>query len=408
MPKNMDRHSEFLGTFTNTETNAFLAYKASNCRPYQAYCNTVASSRASSPDLPSLEPFGTQLSGGLNSEGGSHFQSCRPSFPRGLLPQYDFPTYGGQGDLANSPETETKEENGSDMSNHRGTISSATSLNSDHITQAVTLREGQSFHPKARTGCHEEKSFLRVQRRTSCDASTYQNVQDKSSSTANLHFGFSQHPLPPLPIGAAVDSNDGVVGSCPPSFDPFYHLGISLNQTSSALQATDPAQGVGQPPRYQHSSVEAEPSSDGIVLSDSISPVVPHEAKSETNSLPRSLTGPSGLQDDRVPTELQPNLLPLVPPEPPGLGPRPPPWGSFELLERQRRRRSQGRGSGRGRSEMASAIHAGLQTPATVREDVLRREVQGYREQVLRVYPEMKFDGGRDRAEGCCYCCIVL
>lgn len=405
----MDRNSEFLDTFTNTETNTLFVNKASNCRPYQAYSNTVASSRASSPDLPSLEPFGTELRGGLNSQSGSHFQSCRTSIRRGLLPQYEIPTYGWQGDLANSPETETKGENESDVSNHRDTISSATSLNSNHITQAVTPREGQSFHSKARTGCHEEKSFLRVQRPTSCDVSTYQNVQDKSISTASSHLGFSQHPLPPLPIRAAVDPNDGIVGPCPPDFESLHHVGISLNQTSPALQAIGPVQGVGRPPQYQHSSIEAQPLYDVRALTDSISQAVPHETKPRINSLSRTSTEPSGLQDHRVPTELQPNLSPPVPPEPPGLGPRPPPWGSYELLERQRRRRSQGRGSGRGRSEPVSPIQASLQSsPATMREDVLRREVEEYREQVLRVYPEMKFDGGRDRAEGRCYCCVVL
>jgi hypothetical protein len=93
-------------------------------------------------------------------------------------------------------------------------------------------------------------------------------------------------------------------------------------------------------------------------------------------------------------------------------GPRPPPWGSYENLELQRRDRGDAREREDARrfrftTDSGSSISKGSDSTSGSRENVARREVQDYREQVLRLYPEMEFDGTAGKGARNC-CCAVM
>jgi hypothetical protein len=93
-------------------------------------------------------------------------------------------------------------------------------------------------------------------------------------------------------------------------------------------------------------------------------------------------------------------------------GPRPPPWVSFDDLEQQRQTRSDIReredarlyriAAGRG-----AASSKGSDSTNSLPENPMRREVEEYREQVLRVYPDMEFDGTAGLGGRSC-CCVVM
>jgi hypothetical protein len=89
-------------------------------------------------------------------------------------------------------------------------------------------------------------------------------------------------------------------------------------------------------------------------------------------------------------------------------GPRSPPWGSYEDLEMQRR----DRGDEREREDARQfRLRASTGKNLDLKESLVRREVEGYREQVLMVYPDMAFDGSAaERAKGrdCCWCCVMM
>ncbi|KAH7070503.1 hypothetical protein BKA63DRAFT_77997 [Paraphoma chrysanthemicola] len=98
------------------------------------------------------------------------------------------------------------------------------------------------------------------------------------------------------------------------------------------------------------------------------------------------------------------------------LGPRAPPWGSYDNLEMQRRNRGDLRereetrkyrmalrgGSFVSLNKMSGSERSFNHTP-------LRREVEDYREQVLHLYPDLDFDGTASRGgRRCCLACVVM
>lgn len=93
-------------------------------------------------------------------------------------------------------------------------------------------------------------------------------------------------------------------------------------------------------------------------------------------------------------------------------GPRPPPWGSYDVLEMQRSIRGDARERAdarnlRSRADTGFSMHNGS---VSAEEESLRREVEEYREQVLRLYPDLKFDGTAGdgvRKDGWC-CCVIM
>ncbi|KAH9873263.1 hypothetical protein J1614_005661 [Plenodomus biglobosus] len=98
----------------------------------------------------------------------------------------------------------------------------------------------------------------------------------------------------------------------------------------------------------------------------------------------------------------------------PKVGPRPPPWISFEALEAQRRQRGDTRERAdaallRSRESSSSSLHQ-----TSVRGDgankvngTLRSEVEEYRVAVLKVYPDMEFDEETGKETRMC-CCAVM
>ena len=48
------------------------------------------------------------------------------------------------------------------------------------------------------------------------------------------------------------------------------------------------------------------------------------------------------------------------------------------------------------------------QSADSFHETSMRKEVDKYREQVLRVYPDMDFEGSAKRGESGCYCCVLM
>jgi hypothetical protein len=94
-------------------------------------------------------------------------------------------------------------------------------------------------------------------------------------------------------------------------------------------------------------------------------------------------------------------------------GPRPPPWGSHDDLELKRQTRSDAREREDARkyrltADSGSSDYKGSDSTVSLPENPLRREVEEYREQVLRLYPDLEFDGsaGQD-GRSCCFCMVM-
>jgi hypothetical protein len=71
-----------------------------------------------------------------------------------------------------------------------------------------------------------------------------------------------------------------------------------------------------------------------------------------------------------------------------------------------------GRGDAREREDARQfRLRAAAGKTLDLKESLVRMEVEGYREQVLMVYPDMAFDGSAaERAKGrdCCWCCVMM
>jgi hypothetical protein len=95
-------------------------------------------------------------------------------------------------------------------------------------------------------------------------------------------------------------------------------------------------------------------------------------------------------------------------------GPRPPPWGSYDNLELQRRDRADAREREEARkfrfhADSASSVSKGSSDSSpSLCGNTMRREVEEYREQVLRVYPDMGFDGSAGKGGRSCVWCVVM
>lgn len=93
-------------------------------------------------------------------------------------------------------------------------------------------------------------------------------------------------------------------------------------------------------------------------------------------------------------------------------GPRPPPWGSIETLEVARRERGDARKRAdtvalRGRQKIAPSRDLQSALGQSAGTSHLRKEIEAYREQVLRVYPDMKFDGEAGKGGRECWCVVM-
>jgi hypothetical protein len=121
------------------------------------------------------------------------------------------------------------------------------------------------------------------------------------------------------------------------------------------------------------------------------------------------------------------NSLPVVPPKNKinqpllspyadtntGPGPRPPPWGSHDDLELKRQTRSDAREREEARkyrltTDSGSLDYKGSESTQSLPENALRREVEEYRQQVLRLYPDLEFDGSAGQGgRSCCWCVVM-
>jgi hypothetical protein len=96
-------------------------------------------------------------------------------------------------------------------------------------------------------------------------------------------------------------------------------------------------------------------------------------------------------------------------------GPRPPPWAIYETLELQRRNRSELREREEARkyrmtldTSSSDSLYKGGSSTFSLRESPMRREVEEYREQVLRLYPDLEFDGSAGKVGRGCWGCVVM
>lgn len=94
-------------------------------------------------------------------------------------------------------------------------------------------------------------------------------------------------------------------------------------------------------------------------------------------------------------------------------GPRPPPWGSHDNLKLQRITRSGAREREDARkyrltADSGSSTYKGSESTESLRENTMRREVEEYREQVLRLYPDLEFDVNTGKVgRSCCWCVVM-
>jgi len=93
-------------------------------------------------------------------------------------------------------------------------------------------------------------------------------------------------------------------------------------------------------------------------------------------------------------TPLPPSPFPIPSPN---IGPRPPPWQSYTNLESQRRSRTEARSKTRltWETNSSDSMRKGYASTASFDDSPMRREVEEYREQVVRLYPDLRFEGGK-------------
>lgn len=107
-----------------------------------------------------------------------------------------------------------------------------------------------------------------------------------------------------------------------------------------------------------------------------------------------------------------PSSLRITPPQPcQQSGPRQPPWKSLEHLEEQRERRVDRRErdqARRFRAQTLSQATTVLGSTDSFAMEALKREVEGYRKQVVGVYPDMAFDGNAGKGGRRRCCCVVM
>jgi hypothetical protein len=97
-------------------------------------------------------------------------------------------------------------------------------------------------------------------------------------------------------------------------------------------------------------------------------------------------------------------------------GPRHPPWGSLERLDEQRERRVDARERSQAQQFRTQALRAQTLSEATTAlgstdsfgQEAMKREVEGYRAQVVSVYPDMAFDGNAGKGGRRSCCCVVM
>jgi hypothetical protein len=95
----------------------------------------------------------------------------------------------------------------------------------------------------------------------------------------------------------------------------------------------------------------------------------------------------------------------------PQTGPRRPPWGSLGDLEEQRGKRVDKRERDQAklfRAQTLSEATTVLGSTDSFGKEAMKKEVEGYRKQVVSVYPDMAFDGtaGKGGRRSCC--CVVM
>lgn len=96
----------------------------------------------------------------------------------------------------------------------------------------------------------------------------------------------------------------------------------------------------------------------------------------------------------------------------PQTGPRQPPWGSLEDLEEQRGKRMDARERDQAKqfraATLSEATTVGAGSVDSFGEEAMKKEVEGYRAQVVSVYPDMAFDGSAGKGGRRSCCCVVM
>ncbi|KAF1924571.1 uncharacterized protein M421DRAFT_8669 [Didymella exigua CBS 183.55] len=103
-----------------------------------------------------------------------------------------------------------------------------------------------------------------------------------------------------------------------------------------------------------------------------------------------------------------PSSLRVAEPQP---GPRRPPWGSLEDLEERRGKRVDRRERDQAkqfRAQTLSETTTVLDSTESFGKQAMKMEVEGYRKQVVSVYPDMAFDGNAGKGGRRSCCCVVM
>ncbi|KAF1919150.1 hypothetical protein BDU57DRAFT_536163 [Ampelomyces quisqualis] len=418
-----DSHSAPLGTQEGSATKILPLLRGhSGSRPYQAYCVTEPS-RTPTPDPLTPEPLRIR-----SSLAGPHEDEPRnpPSnaIVRALAVRFQL---GG----ITTFQEQKDEEHGRKLPPNEGSRSRSTMLAIDHhITQAATPRGSHPLTTSKSTVCDRTPSHLRMQQTTQ----TYGAISPKyRRKPLPQHANIStmeRHPLPPLPLEpipnaevhdivpkralcqsptpfrAVDDQNKTYFASTQlPSADELYTPRGFLSDIEDFRRAPRRTQPKDAKFRYQFGR---RPS----IRFDNPPPTPPHRsAPITTNSSQPNQVGDHSIRDNYfAPLSLSSNLVAKVDTQ---LGPRPPPWGSTDNLEMRRQTRSDAREREDARkyrltADSGSSLYKGSDSTDSLRENTMRREVEEYREQVLRIYPDMEFngragEGGRRRC-----CCVVM
>ncbi|EUC31948.1 hypothetical protein COCCADRAFT_99990 [Bipolaris zeicola 26-R-13] len=385
-----------------------LLHDTPEVRPYQAYCDTEIPSCPPSPEnlAPSplrvrkvyLEQIDMSAQASIIDASEQEISLTRVA-TSGPDKQVDFSRSIPMGSHIG------KQNQRMDQRSFLGITSSATS---DHPTQPINLRGSHSPSDDEVTAYDSESAIARVQPPEHIDRVTERTIPRRPVPENMGVLGITYRPLPQVPLekvqlesqDRSQSTSEHVCAQCPLR---------TMEPTDERMEERDGKIYL----RYRHGVHDAT-----VGLSDQFEDI---NLESPNAQLPPQIPEPafqtrfhrrSHELFFQVPSYTRPHPAPLLHSSTDlQNGPRPPPWGTYDDLALQRRQRNERRG--RTYNTPVTIVQGTTLTHQQTLSVVdggegLSREVNEYREQILRVYPDMAFDGHAGEGGREFRCCVVM
>ncbi|KAF1828358.1 hypothetical protein BDW02DRAFT_584548, partial [Decorospora gaudefroyi] len=173
-------------------------------RPYQAYCETVTSSRPPSPQSLIPRPLCISPKPSAQILFDAHAPKPHESEQNRSLVLSAASSPGSYVDSATLLKTGRNSKSQTQSPNRKLFPKSTVSANSVHITRAVFPRGSHSLAPTRVIAYHQALSHPRVQQLDFVDSGTAQTISRKPVQQHDANVGTNSRPLPPLPLEPVV------------------------------------------------------------------------------------------------------------------------------------------------------------------------------------------------------------